>query len=126
MTQNNLGIAWRNLPTGDLGENLAKAIDAYEAALTVYTKDAHPVDWAMTQNNLAIALAALAELPGQDACGLLIRSIAASKGALTVYTAKAFPREHASTTKNLAIDREAYEARGCGADVPFEDIAPAE
>ena len=32
MTQNNLGNAYLNLPTGDRGENLNKAIACYEAA----------------------------------------------------------------------------------------------
>ena len=31
------------------------AIKAYEAALTVRTREAFPQDWATTQNNLAIA-----------------------------------------------------------------------
>jgi tetratricopeptide (TPR) repeat protein len=133
-TQNNLGNAWQSMPTGDRTDekagNLAKAVAAYEAALTVYTRSAHPVDWAMTQYNLGIALVKLAELPGQDACGLLRRAIAASKGALTVYTADAFPREHARTTNHLAIMRRMYEAAGCGdgdaGDVPFDDIPPAD
>src|SRR5207302_1417440 len=57
-TQNNLGIAYRNLPTGDRAENLAKAIACYEAALRVYTEADFPQDWAMTQNNLGIAYSA--------------------------------------------------------------------
>ena len=52
MTQNNLGIAYADLPTGDRGENLTKAIACYEAALRVYTERDFPADWAMTQNNL--------------------------------------------------------------------------
>ena len=36
---------------------LAEAVAAYRAALEVYTRAAHPVDWAMTQNNLGVALA---------------------------------------------------------------------
>jgi|GEM_PF-4129089 len=126
MTQNNLGNAWQIMPTGDRGENLQRAIKAYKAALTVYTKVAHPVDWAMTQNNLAVALAAIAELDGQDRCGLLRRAIAAGKGALTIRTAKAMPHDHASTSRNLQIDREAYEAAGCGSAIPFDDIEPAQ
>ena len=126
MAQNNLGNAWQNMPTGDRGENLQRAIEAYEAALTVRTKVAHPVAWAMTQNNLAVALAAIAELDGQDRCGLLRRAIAAGKGALTIRTAKAMPHDHASTSRNLQIDREAYEAAGCGSAIPFDDIEPAQ
>ena len=32
MTQNNLGVAYRDLPTGDRGDNLRRAIACYEAA----------------------------------------------------------------------------------------------
>ena len=35
--QNNLGIAYRNLPTGDRGDNLRHAISCYEQALEVFT-----------------------------------------------------------------------------------------
>jgi len=37
-TQNSVGNAYVNLPTGDRGENVAKAIACYEAALRVYTE----------------------------------------------------------------------------------------
>jgi hypothetical protein len=48
MTQNNLGNIYRNLPTGDRGENLNRAIACYEAALRGYqavgaTNDAQAV-----------------------------------------------------------------------------------
>ena len=55
MTQNNLGTAYSDLPTGDRGENLRRAIDCYEAALRVYTESDFPSDWATTQNNLGNA-----------------------------------------------------------------------
>ena len=46
MTQNNLGIAYRNRIQGSRAENLEAAIKALEAALTVYTREAFPQDWA--------------------------------------------------------------------------------
>jgi hypothetical protein len=49
MTQNNLGIAYWSLPTGDRAENLKLAIAAYQAALRVRTEKDFPVDWAMPQ-----------------------------------------------------------------------------
>ena len=55
MTQNNVGGAYHRLPTGDRGENLGKAIAAYELALTVRTRDADPDAWAATQHNLGLA-----------------------------------------------------------------------
>jgi len=55
MTQNNLGNAYRNLPTGDRGANLGRAIECYQKALTVYTSEAAPRNYAMVQNNLGLA-----------------------------------------------------------------------
>jgi hypothetical protein len=57
-TQNNLGIALRaqgERPGGAAGaELLARAVAAYEAALTVRTRDTMQAQWAMTQNNLGL------------------------------------------------------------------------
>jgi tetratricopeptide (TPR) repeat protein len=89
-TQNNLGTAWNNLPTGDRGENLAKAIACYQTALTVYTRDAAPAEWAMTQNNIGIAWKDL--LTG-DRGENLAKAIACFEAALTVRTRDAAPAE---------------------------------
>ena len=51
-----------NLPTGDRGENLRRAIACYESALRVRTEADFPSDWAMTQNNLGLALRELGKL----------------------------------------------------------------
>ena len=56
MTQNNLGTAYSDLPTGDRGENLRRAIGCYEAALRVRTESDFPSAWATTQFNLGLAL----------------------------------------------------------------------
>jgi hypothetical protein len=42
-------------PLGNRALNLELAIAAYEAALAVYTREAFPEKWAMTQNNLGNA-----------------------------------------------------------------------
>jgi Tetratricopeptide repeat len=125
MTQNNLGNAWREVPTGDRGENLSKAIAAYEAALTVYARAAHPARWGSVQSNLSIALAGMAELPGEDACDWLARAIASGKGALRVLTAEAARGLRQQVMANLRTDREAYESLGCGERRPFDQIDPA-
>ena len=78
MTQNNLGNAYRNQPTGDRGENLRRAIACYEAALRVYTEADFPTAWAMTQNNLG---AAYADLPTGDRGESLRRAIACYEAA---------------------------------------------
>jgi len=60
MTQNNLGNALSNL--GEFASEstqLENAVEAYREALKEHTRERVPLDWAMTQNNLADALAAL-------------------------------------------------------------------
>jgi len=52
MTQNNLGIVYQVMGQRGEKEALRKAVTAYEAALTVYTQDAAPMGWAMTQKRL--------------------------------------------------------------------------
>ena len=59
MTQNNLGVAYRQLPVGDRAANLQQAIACYEQALRVFTPEAAPFDYATTQNNLGNAYADL-------------------------------------------------------------------
>jgi hypothetical protein len=46
MTQNNLAIAYSNRIRGEKAENIELAIASYTAALTVYTRDAFPENWA--------------------------------------------------------------------------------
>ena len=89
--QNNLGIAYQNLPTGERGKNLQSAIDCYSAALRVYTEKDFPLHWAATQNNLGIAYQNLptgdrgknlqsaidcfvAAIRGYERCGLMDRA----------------------------------------------------
>ena len=53
MTQNNLGNAYRDRIQGSRAENLEAAIKVFEAALTVYTREASPRDHLQTAKNLA-------------------------------------------------------------------------
>ncbi|MEG3990012.1 tetratricopeptide repeat protein, partial [Microcoleus sp. S28C3] len=52
-TQNNLANAYSERINGSRTENLERAIEFYQAALTVYTLEDFREDWATTQNNLA-------------------------------------------------------------------------
>jgi hypothetical protein len=45
----------QQFPLGDKASNIEIAITGYEVALTVYTREALPQQWAATQNNLATA-----------------------------------------------------------------------
>jgi class 3 adenylate cyclase/predicted ATPase len=99
-TQNNLGNAYRNLPTGDRGENLGKAIECYEAALGVWTEHDSPKQWAMSQNNLGIAYG---QLPTGDRDENLGKAIGCFEAALRVRTERDTPEDWARTQNNLGI-----------------------
>jgi class 3 adenylate cyclase/predicted ATPase len=100
MTQNNLGAAYDDLPTGDRGENAAKAIACYEAALRVRTEIDFPVEWALTQNNLGTAYS---YLPTGNREENLAKAIVHYEAALRVLTEPDFPIDWAMTQNNLAI-----------------------
>ncbi|MFB2837463.1 CHAT domain-containing protein [Floridanema evergladense] len=86
-------------PLGNRALNLEMAIAAYQLALQVRTREAFPVDWAATQNNLANAYS---ERIQGDRAENLEQAIAAFQLALQVYTREAFPVDWAMTQNNLA------------------------
>ncbi|MCC3582318.1 CHAT domain-containing protein, partial [Microcoleus sp. PH2017_32_RDM_D_A] len=92
-------IAYRNRINGSRAENLERAIEFYEAALTVRTLENFPDKWAMTQNNLAIAYGD--RINGSRAENLE-RAIEFYEAALTVRTLEDFPEKWAMTQNNLA------------------------
>lgn len=106
--QNDLGVMYQHLPTGDRGNNLIKAIACYEAASSIYTQASFPKYWAMTQNNLAIAYR---NLPTGDRSQNLAKAVQFYDAALRVYTERDFPVEWAMTQNNLGI---AYTALPTG------------
>jgi class 3 adenylate cyclase/predicted ATPase len=99
-SQNSLGIAYADLPTGDRAENIAKAIARYQAALRVWTERDFPEAWALTQNNLGNAYG---DLPTGDRAENLASAIACYQAALRVRTERDFPAEWAMTQNNLGI-----------------------
>ena len=101
-----LGIAYFDLPAGDREHNLQKTIHCFEAALSVYTRDAFPEKWAMTQNNLGNAYR---ELPTGDRGHNLQKAIACYEAALSIYTEDAFPHYHAIAIRNLQRARDALD-----------------
>src|SRR5262245_49624248 len=50
-----LGSAYANRTSGDRSENLEKAIAAYRAAQTVFTREFIPREWAFTEHSIGIA-----------------------------------------------------------------------
>jgi tetratricopeptide (TPR) repeat protein len=82
---------------------LAEAVAAYRQALEVYTRTDLPQDWAMTQNNLGIALMDQGErTAGEGGTQLLAEAVAAYRQALEVRTRTALPQQWATTQNNLA------------------------
>ena len=107
MTQNNLGLAYSNLPTGDRAQNLKKAIEANEAVLRVYTEKDFPAQWAATQINLGVAYW---KLPTGDRAENLKKAIACYESALKIWTPEAFPNDHKLASDNLNRTRRELEA----------------
>ncbi|HEY9800475.1 MAG TPA: CHAT domain-containing protein [Leptolyngbyaceae cyanobacterium] len=89
-----------DFPLGSKANNIEIAIAGYEIALTIYTRSAFPVNWAMTQNNLGNAYSD--RIIG-DRAENLEQAIAAYTAALKVRTRSAFPVDWASTQNNLGI-----------------------
>ncbi|HYN76454.1 MAG TPA: hypothetical protein VES73_01510, partial [Lamprocystis sp. (in: g-proteobacteria)] len=124
-TQNNLGTAWAQMPTGDRAENLGKAIAAYGLALEVRTREAHPLDWARTRINLGLGYRARADLGnGRSDLALAIASV---RAAASVFTDGDFPFEYrnhiAPTIEEL---RTAWLQGGHGTQAEFDAIPPAD
>jgi CHAT domain-containing protein len=108
-TQNNLAIAYSDRVKGSRADNLEWAIACYQSALTVYTPDAFPQDWATIQNNLAVAYLYRIKESKPDN---LEQAITCYENALAVRTKDTFPEDWAQTQNNLGL---AYSNRIKGA-----------
>ena len=83
---------------------LNEAVEAYRQALTVYTRDDLPQDWATTQNNLGTTLRDLGErLGGPEGQRRLNEAVEAYRQALTVRTRDDLPQDWAQTENNLGL-----------------------
>jgi tetratricopeptide (TPR) repeat protein len=78
----------------DIQKFLGKAVAAYRAALTIWTKDQLPQDWAGTQNDLGNVLRDQGTRTGGEAG-------TAYRAALTVRTKDQLPQDWAMTQNNL-------------------------
>jgi CHAT domain-containing protein len=95
----------QQFPLGSRLINVEIAIECYQLALSVYTLDAYPENWAATQNNLAGAYSN--RIRGERAVNLE-QAIERYQLALSVRTRDAYPEQWASTQMNLAV---AYSQR---------------
>ncbi len=81
---------------------MQKSVQMLQAALRIYTEADHPVQWAMTQNNLGIALGNQGSRMGGDAgAKLLGEAVEAYRAALRIYTEVDHPVQWATTQNNL-------------------------
>ena len=80
-------------------ERLEEAVAAYRAALQEYTRDRVPLDWAMTQNNLGLALTSLGERESDTR--RLEEAVDAYRAALSERTRERVPLHWAATQNNL-------------------------
>ena len=94
-----LATAYSDRIRGDRAENIERAIDAYQQALQVMTRQAMPVEWAQTMMNLANAYSS--RIRG-DRAENIEQAIDAYQQALQVMTRQAMPVEWAETMMNLA------------------------
>ncbi len=87
-------------PLGDKASNIEIAITGYEVALTVYTRDTFPVEWAQTQNDLGNAY--YHRIKGEKAQNIE-EAIACYQQAFRVYTFEKFFIDWARTKTNLGV-----------------------
>jgi hypothetical protein len=85
-------------PTGGRAENLERAIDAFEDALTVWTREANPEEWAATHMKSGIAYRE--RLAGHRSENRE-RAVACFENALSVWTRKRHPKEIAAARAHL-------------------------
>jgi len=98
----------QDFPLSNRADNLEIAIRGYEIALTVFTRESFPIDWARTQNNLGIAY--LYRIRGERAENLEI-AIQCYTNALQERTRAGFPIQWAMTQNNLGL-AYLYRIRG--------------
>ena len=84
---------------GDIATHKEIAITGYEIALTIFTFEAFPQEWAGTNNNLAATY--INRIRGEKADNLE-KAITACQEALKVFTFDVFPQYWAMTQNNLA------------------------
>ena len=100
---NALAIGYQNLGIRTGGSEgaalLGQAVSAYRAALEVYTRADYPVDWAITQVNLAIAEVSLAQHDScTDPAPHLRAALAHVEAALEVFDPEHMPYDHQKAT----------------------------
>ncbi len=94
----NFSTRIQQLPLGNKTSNIEIAITGYKVALTVYTREAFPNEWAGTQIGLGFAYRN--RIRGERAENIE-NTLVAYQAALTVYTREAFPYKWAAMQNGL-------------------------
>ncbi len=95
-----MAAAYGSLKRGDRAENQEKQIAHLEAALTVFTREASPQEWATVQTGLAIAY--VDRIKGERADNRE-KAIQYFEASLSVFTRNAFPEQWALVQHNMGI-----------------------
>jgi hypothetical protein len=112
---NDLGDALQTLGAREPGiARMEQAVAAYRAALTEWTQNRVPLDWAMTQNNLGAALQTLGER--EPGTARLEQAVAAFRAALTEQTQDRVPLQWAATQNNLGNALQTLGERESGTE----------
>ena len=109
------GNALTTLGARDSGtKRFEQAVEAYQAAIEVLTRERVPLDWAMTQNNLGNALQALGER--ESGTERLEQAVEAYRAAIEVATRERVPLDWAMTQNNLGNALQALGERESGTE----------
>ncbi len=99
------------------GRGFEYAVEAYNKALLVYSEAEYPLEWATTQNDLAVALGQQGNrIGGAEGTRLLVASIDACRAALRVFTEVDHPVAWAETQNDLATALRFQGSRVGGAE----------
>lgn len=97
-------VEGENKPAGDSALLLSRSVDDLRKLLTEYTRPNERDTWAMTQNDLGVALLIEGERSsGAQAAELMTEAVAAEQAALEVFTKADFPQRWAGTQNNLGM-----------------------
>ncbi len=99
VTQNNLGNAYWGLGRGGDASAQRNAVNAFRAALSVWTLEIAPNEWAHAQSNLGAALSMMGESGDLEASS---QAVTAFNAALQVFTHISSPVEWAEIQTNLS------------------------
>ena len=94
------GMVYHDL-AGDRRGPLKEAVNCYQDALRVFTRDDHPEPFALAQNNLGLAYLAMPLASADDKLRIAV-AVQALREARSVYDPETHPDAWASTTVNLA------------------------